>query len=84
MAYSIIFNEDAWEERDIWKNRFVREIEIEIRDALVNTNDLKRWKTLRNEVIHRNYKVEEQEAVQAGAFFTEFYANLKKCWSHDS
>ena len=52
---------------------------IEIR--LVDINELKYWRRIRNKVIHENLKIDKDKAEKGKEFFDEFYKKMYNAYT---
>jgi len=51
----------------------IEDIEKSIEISLVDINELKYWRRIRNKVIHENFKINKDKAEKGKEFFDELY-----------
>ena len=71
--YLKIFRKDLKSTNDKIIDDMIEDIENNIEISLVDINELKYWRRIRNKVIHQNLKIDKDRAEKGKEFFDEFY-----------
>ena len=74
--YLKIFKKDLKSVNDKIIDDMIEEIGNKINLRLVDINELKYWRRIRNKVIHDNLKIDKDKAEKGKEFFDEFYKKL--------
>lgn len=67
---------DLKSENDKILDDMIEDIENKIKIRLVDINELKYWRRIRNKVIHENLKIDRDKAEKGKEFFDEFYKKM--------
>jgi len=56
----------------------INKIESQLDENLVDHEELKYWRCIRNDIIHKHTKIEKDNVEKGKEFFEEFFKNLNK------
>lgn len=82
--YLKIFKKDLQSENNKIMDDMIEEISDKIGKRIVDINELKYWRRIRNKVIHENLKIDKNKAEKGKEFFDEFYKKLYDEYSNYS
>ncbi|MBA7644754.1 hypothetical protein ES703_52500 [subsurface metagenome] len=78
LAYMKVFKKDFKEENNLNFDDIIRSIEEKTNKKVVDFEELRYWRRLRNKIIHEHYKIEKNKAEKCNEFIDEFYNNLNE------
>ena len=78
LLYLKLFRRDIQKENDFKVDDAISQIEEELDKKLVDFEELKYWRRIRNKIAHEHLEVDENKAEKGKEFFDELYNNLKK------
>jgi len=78
--YLKIFKKNLKSENDKIIDDMIEDIGNKIEIRLVDTNELKYWRRIRNKVIHDNLKIDKDKAEKGKEFFDEFYKKMHNAY----
>ena len=78
--YLKIFKKDLKSENDKIIDDMIEDIGNKIEIRLVDINELKYWRRIRNKVIHDNLKIDKAKAEKAKEFFDEFNKKMHNAY----
>jgi hypothetical protein len=79
--YLKIFKKDLKSENDKIIDDMIEDIGNKIEIRLVDINELKYWRRIRNKVIHENLKIDKDKAEKGKEFFDEFYKKMYNAYT---
>lgn len=80
--YLKTFRKEVENNDDLKVDDVINKIEIQLNENLVDHEELKYWRRIRNNIIHEHAKIEKDNVEKGKEFFEELFKNLNKYLSN--
>ena len=76
LVYFKLFDKQPENKEDVNLSEILASIENKIGTQLNLTDDLHRWRKIRNDIVHEHLKIDQGTANQGGDFFRRYHETL--------